>query len=269
MSTTTTIAERKAFVLPAPMDEGFDAADVAEDLEGLELSFPRVKIPGGGVPQFKMPGEDPDHPTYVGEIEGIILFNHSANACWPEGSEYDDNTPPQCQSMDGKQGCGDPGLLCAECGYNQFGTSGKGKVCKNMRMLYILRSEDPIPLQLALPPTSIKPFKNFVNMAFALRRRPVYGSLVKITLKPVSSNGFDYSVAVFNRVRDFAGEELEGVKAYAENFRTMVKATLKQRAQEQAVAAAIPTTGEPLELPDNDGHFSVGVLDGERDLLPA
>ena len=27
----------------------------------------------GGVPQFKMPGEDPDHPTYVGEIEGIIL----------------------------------------------------------------------------------------------------------------------------------------------------------------------------------------------------
>ena len=42
MSNTTTIAERDTFMLPAPMDEGFDAADVAEDLEGLELSFPRV-----------------------------------------------------------------------------------------------------------------------------------------------------------------------------------------------------------------------------------
>ena len=142
----TTMVEYKSFALPAPMDASFDAADVAEDLEGLELSFPRVKIPGGGVPQFKMPGEDPDHPTYVGEIEGIILYNHSANACWPEGSEYDDNTPPQCQSMDGKQGYGDPGLLCEACGNNQFGSSGKGKLCKNMRMLYILQDGAYMPL---------------------------------------------------------------------------------------------------------------------------
>lgn len=36
----TTLAEYKPFTLPAPMDASFDAADVAEDLEGLELSFP-------------------------------------------------------------------------------------------------------------------------------------------------------------------------------------------------------------------------------------
>ena len=265
----TTLAEYKPFTLPAPMDASFKADDLAEDLEGLELSFPRVKIPGG-VPQFKMPGEDPDHPSFVSEIEGIILYNHSANACWPEGSEYDDNTPPQCQSMDGIQGYGNPGLLCEACGNNQFGSSGKGKLCKNMRMLYILRSGDAIPLELSLPPTSIKPFKNFVNMSFALRRRPVYGSIVKITLKPVSSNGFDYSVACFTRARDLTGDELAGVKAYAENFRVMVKASLEQRAQEQETAGAIiQTTGSPVELPDNDDHFAVGVLDGERELLPA
>lgn len=267
----TTMAEYKPFNLPAPMDSSFDAADVAEDLEGLELSFPRVKIPGGGVPQFKMPGEDPDHPAYVGEIEGIILYNHSANACWPEGSEYDDNTPPQCQSMDGKQGYGDPGLLCEACGNNQFGSSGKGKLCKNMRMLYILQDGAYMPLQLALPPTSIKPYKNFVNMAFALRNRPVYGSLVRITLKPVSSNGFDYSVAVFTRVRDFTGEELAAVKTYAEGFRKMVKEMLEQQAQAHMEAAAniVQTVDDPLELPDNDGHFAVGILDGERELMPA
>ena len=267
----TTLAEYKPFNLPATMDASFDPADVAEDLEGLELSFPRVKIPGGGVPQFKMPGEDPDHPTYVGEIEGIILYNHSANACWPEGSEYDDNTPPQCQSMDGKQGYGNPGLLCDACGNNMFGSSGKGKLCKNMRMLYILQDGAYMPLQLALPPTSIKPYKNFVSAAFAQRNRPVYSSLVKITLKPVSSNGFDYSVACFTRVRDFAGEELAAVKSYAEGFRKMVKNMLEQRIQTQADATAntTDTDNEPLALPDNDSHFSVGILDGERDLLPA
>ena len=140
-----------------------------------------------------------------------------------------------------------------------------------MRMLYILQDGAYMPLQLALPPTSIKPYKNFVNMAFALRNRPVYGSLVKITLKPVSSNGFDYSVAVFNRVRDFAGEELTAVKTYAEGFRKMVKEMLEQRAQTQAAATAniIEADSTPLELPDNEDHFEVGVLDGERELLPA
>ncbi len=267
----TTMAEYKPFTLPAPMDSSFDAADMAEDLEGLELSFPRVKIPGGGVPQFKMPSENPDRPDYVSEIEGIILYNHSANACWPEGSEYDDNTPPQCQSMDGRQGYGSPGLLCEACGNNQFGSSGKGKLCKNMRMLYILQDGAQIPLQLSLPPTSIKPYKNFVSMAFALRNRPVYGSLVKITLKPVSSNGFDYSVAVFDRVRDFAGEELAAVKTYAEGFRKMVKEMLEQQSQAHMEAAAniVQAVDALLELPDNDDHFAVGVLDGERELLPA
>lgn len=145
----------------------------------------------------------------------------------------------------------------------RFGSSGKGKPCKNMRMLYILRSGDAIPLLLSLPPTSIRPFKNFVNMAFALRRRPIYGSLVKITLKPVSNNGNEYSVASFTKVRDFAGEELAGIVAYAENFRKMVKETLEQRALEQkAVSAVVPPATGPVELPDNDAHFSVGLLDG-------
>lgn len=272
MNDQNTITEYKPFVLPAPMDETFDSSDVVEDMEGLELSFPRVKIPGGGVPQFKMPGEDPDHPTYVSEIEGIILFNHSANAYWPEGEEYDDNTPPQCQSLDGKQGCGNPGILCASCGYNEFGSSGKGKACKNMRMLYILRDGEFMPIQLALPPTSIKPFKNFANMTFAMRRRPVYGSLVKITLKPVSSNGFDYSVAVFNKVRDFTGDELEGVKAYADGFRSMISSLLEQRIREQIEAAAKIKQADntPVELPDNDDHFAVGgMVDGECEPLPA
>lgn len=71
-NSTTALTEYKPFVFPAAMDSGFNAKDLAADLDGLELSFPRVKIPGGGVPQFKMPGEDSDHPDYISEIEGVM-----------------------------------------------------------------------------------------------------------------------------------------------------------------------------------------------------
>lgn len=72
----------------------------------------------------------------------MILYNHASNAYWPEGKEYDDNEPPLCQSVDGKQGYGEPGGACATCILNRFGSSatGRGKACKNMRVLYLLRS---------------------------------------------------------------------------------------------------------------------------------
>ncbi len=266
------IAERTPFVLPAPMDSGFNAEDLAEDMDGLQLSFPRVKIPGGGVLQFEMTGDDPERPDYLPELEGIILYNHSANAYWPEGDEYDDDTPPQCQSVDGKIGYGSPGGLCASCGFNAFGSAskGRGKACKNMRTLYLLRSGEFMPMQVSLPPTSIRPFNNFYNAAFALRRRPIYGSIVQIGLKRASSNGYDYSVATFRKVRDLTGEELAAVKAYADNFREQIKNTLAEQADSHEQAAgAIETGSSPMELPDNEEHFSVGVLDGERERLPA
>ena len=52
---------------------------------------------------------------------------------------------------------------------NRFGSApdgSKGKACKNMRVLYLLRSGEYMPLQVNLPPTSIKPFKEFLNRGF-------------------------------------------------------------------------------------------------------
>lgn len=57
------IVERMGFLLPNAMDGGFDADDLSEDMEGLQISFPRVKIPGGGVLQFEMLSDDPDAQT--------------------------------------------------------------------------------------------------------------------------------------------------------------------------------------------------------------
>ena len=271
----TTLAERTPFLLPDMVaGDGFSQEELAEDMDGLNLGFQRVKIPGSGMLVFEMPGDNPDNPEYVQTLEGVILHSHNANVYWPEGSEYDDNTPPQCQSDDGKLGVGCPGGLCASCGYNIFGSgpNGKGKACKNMRVLYLLQSGGFMPIQLSLPPTSIKPYTNFLNSAFLARRRGLCGSVVRISLKKENNGKDDYSVARFERLYDFTGEELARVKACAESFKEQLKLIQEQRtAARETNAGSEVEMGRPARvMPDNEGHFSVGatIVSGEYGGLP-
>lgn len=259
------------FMLPTALDSDFSSEDLADDMEGLQLTMQRVKIPGGGNLQFEIRGDDPDNPDYERKLVGVILYHHLANAYWPEGSEYDDNVPPFCQSFDGKQGYGEPGGVCAACAFNQFGSTanGSGKACKNMRQIYLLRSGEYLPLQLSLPPTSLRPFNDFMNLAFVARRRPSYSAIVEIGLKRAESGGYTYSVATFRKVRDLEGEGLAAVKSYAANFKEQVKSLLAQRVENCKSDVESLTGTAPLELADNGDHFSYpGVIDGERDELP-
>ena len=259
------------FVLPTALDSDFSSEDLADDMDGLQMTMQRVKIPGGGNLQFEIRSDDPDNPDYERKLVGVILYHHLANAYWPEGSEYDDNVPPFCQSFDGKQGYGEPGGVCAACAFNQFGSTanGSGKACKNMRQIYLLRSGEYLPLQLSLPPTSLRPFNDFMNLAFVARRRPSYSAIVEIGLKRAESGGYTYSVATFRKVRDLEGEGLAAVKGYAANFKEQVKSLLAQRVENYKSDVESLTGTAPLELADNGDHFSYpGVIDGERDELP-
>lgn len=135
----TALMERTPFQLPdvTANNDGFTKEELAQDIEGLQLGFKCVKIPSGGQLQFELSTEDPDNPAYARYLEGIILYSHNANAYWAGGKNDSENTPPDCQSMDGKIGYGCPGGLCADCAYNRFGSdtdpkgTGRGKACKN------------------------------------------------------------------------------------------------------------------------------------------
>ena len=271
---TESLSGHPRFVIPDYSDNCFANEDLLDDMDDLQLSFQRVKIPPGGVIQFEVSGDDPENPEYIQTLEGVILFNHRANSYWPDGDEYDDNTPPQCQAVTGKVGYGDPGGLCETCVYNRFGSSarGAGKACKNMRVLYLLRSGDFMPIQLALPPTSLGAYENFANFAFLHRRRPVYSGVVQIGLKRESGNSFVYSVATFKKLYDFEGEELAKISAVAKAFREQAKLILADRASNNRALAegAIEIGAIPKALPDNGEHFAVGrLVDGEREPLPA
>ena len=108
--TNTMMETKTSFQIPQLLDgDDFTSEDLADDMEGLRLSFTRIKIPGGGHLQFEIPSGNPDVPDYAPYLEGVILYSHNSNAYWPEGSEYDDDQPPLCQSFDGKVGYGEPG----------------------------------------------------------------------------------------------------------------------------------------------------------------
>ena len=265
------------FILPETVNSGFSAEDLGDDFDGLQLSFQKLKVPGSGALQFELPGDNPDNPDYERYIDGVIIYNHATNAYWPAGSEFDENTPPLCSSFDGKTGNGLPGGACELCAMNQYGTDqggGKGKACKNMRTLYILRSGEAMPIQFSLPPTSIRPFNDFVNASFVTRKRPTWASVIRIGLKRMENGSNTYSVATFQKIGDFSGEQLIQIKQYVETFRSQIKEMQKVRAIETENRVepngSYDTNNQYTTVNDGEHYVisAASVINGDADNLP-
>ena len=238
-----------------------------------------MKIPAGGALQFEVPSDDPENPDYTKTLEGVILYNHTGNAYWPDGGyDEDESGTPLCSSVDSINGIGNPGGSCEVCPLNAWGSgdSGRGKACKNMRHLYLLRSGDYMPIQVILPPTSIRPFNDFVSTIFAAHRRGTCGSIIQIALKRVD-NGNTYRVATFKKLADFTGEQLAQIKLYTGGFKSQVTLLLQQRTD---AAESRPESMMEMDATvygdvygGSDEGFSISsaddVIDGDRDALPA
>ncbi len=241
------------------------AEAVAEEMDGLgEIPFDRVKIPSGGGISFELPGEDEGSPEAAQELVGVIIHHHPVNAYWAEkfaGS----NEQPDCSSMDGKQGMArDTGELrnCAGCPYNKFGSDGLGKACKNVHRVYILQEGNPVPLILSLPPTSLKPMRDYIGKQILLKGMRCYDAVTKITLKKEkNAGGIIYSRAVFA----FVGKLPEAQRAAAMEMAALVKRSDKELGVDDA-DYNIPSAGNPEPSPVGDGFME--VPEGEDGGLP-
>ena len=206
-----------------------DLADaVAEEMDGLgTLSFDRVKIPAGGGISFELPGEDEDNPESSPTLTGVILDHHAVNAWWRDPFSGG-NAQPDCSSIDGKKGVmRETGEIwdCSACRYNQFGSDGRGKACKNMHRLYILREANPVPIVLPLPPSSLKAFRDYIGKKIILKGFRCFQVITKITLKKEkNADDIVYSRAVFTFQDALTPEQQQQV----EGMRAMVKAQRQQ-----------------------------------------
>lgn len=208
-----------------------DVTDALRDeLDGLgSIPFDQVKIPAGGGRAFEVPSDDPDNPDTETELVGIIVDHHPTNGYWRDPYSGG-SVSPDCASMDGKLGViTETGVVrgCENCPLNQFGSAddGSGKACKNMHRIYLLREGDMLPIILTLPPTSIKPFKEYLAKRVLLAKPPkrCWQVITKITLKTdVSSAGIKYSKAVFTKVGVL--ENSDAVKATVEGIKALIQA---------------------------------------------
>lgn len=203
--------------------EGEIAEAIAEEMDGLgTIPFDRVKIPSGGGIAFELPGESEDDTESATELVGVILYHHPVNAYWKE-KFTGGNEQPDCSSYDGKQGivrgtgeCKD----CASCPHNQFGSDGAGKACKNVHRIYMLREGNPVPLILALPPTSLKFMRDYIGKKILLKGMRCHHAVTKITLKKEkSAGGITYSRAAFNFVEKLTPEQIAAAEVMANSIK--------------------------------------------------
>lgn len=222
----------------------FQMEDMAEELNGLEGGFDRIKIPSGGMTVFEMPGETEDSPETVKEFSAVILYHHPILQYYREKYTGGSN-PPDCGSYDGVTGVGNPGGVCAQCPLNQFGSGENGgKACKNKRRIFILREGELIPILLTLPTGSMKEFAVYVKRLLAKGRKSS-SVVTRFSLQKVqNSGGIAYSQAKFAVDRVLTDEEQRYISAMAEQ----VKAFASRVAYDDAPGEIVdPETGEVMQ----------------------
>jgi len=180
------------------------------------MDLTRVSVPSGGGTTWVIPDIDqPSGELETKEITGVIIATRTTRQYWQE--EFDGSgSPPDCSSADGITGVGNPGGLCADCPFNEFGSDlkgGRSKACSEKRLIFIARENDFLPTVVAAPAGSLKNVKNYlVNLASKMRyAHSVYTAL---TLeKDKNADGIVYSKIVPRKLGDV--EKPEVTKAYA------------------------------------------------------
>ena len=187
-------------------EEKAELKDQLDDFsEEQGLNYKVIKVPSGGQLAFAIPGDEEDDEDYEKEFEGVIIFTHRMNGFWPNPMGSTDDKAPQCSSMDGKTGVDRfTGEMrsCETCPFNTFGSDprGKGKACKNMRRLYLIRSNDPNLYMLSVPPTSIRDVNRQLTKIMGSKGIPYTKLLIALKLqKAQNADGIAYSKVVLEK----------------------------------------------------------------------
>ena len=189
----------------------------------------RVKIPAGGGTSWEVPSLEGSES--LKELEGIVIAWSGPRVYWAvslDDRDDGDVGAPDCFSDDGKVGIGmfgagsdgNPTGGCRECPMAEWGskdpdpaiTSG-APACREQRLLYLLRPDSLLPLTVVLPPTSIRPFRNYM-MRLSGAAVPYYGVVTKMGLETQKSGALKWSTVLPTVGRRLSEEEIKAVGEY-------------------------------------------------------
>lgn len=196
---------------------------IETNLGGEELSefdLPQIKVPSGSsAAVFAVPnpsGEDGAEKF----ITGIVMHIGKRRSYYK--SKEVDGSRPDCESYDMVNGVGDPGGLCASCPLNVFGSAtmndgseGAGKACKEVRLLFVVRPGEWMPIVVKAPSGSLRNVKKWLGSL----KLPYFQTVTQIGLrKEKSRGGTDYYELTFMQVGVVPGDTLEQIKGYREGI---------------------------------------------------
>jgi hypothetical protein len=162
----------------------------------------------------------PDGST--GEEMNVVVIDFiSSNLFYDRPYNKDNPHPPACFAIGREPTTLAPSAnspvrqadACVGCPMNQFGTAltGRGKACKNTRLLAVIPLKSAIENQedaplfiLQVPPTSLKVFDSYVSTLAARFKMSPVGVATKIT----PNKEVDYAAPLFELLRPLNDEEI-------------------------------------------------------------
>lgn len=207
---------------------------VQENFGGAKLmltDLDRIRIPSGGGIHYVLPSlEEGEQP--VKSFEGVIIHIQPHRAWWKNSiDDAGGGVPPDCYSPDGHKGIpisqaaleAGIGGACASCPMNEWRSDGKrGKGCKEMRLVFIVRPETLLPAVLILPPTSIKKVNSYLQ---ALTNRLIKKNTVitRFGLQKIQNkDNIEYAQAIFSMATKLDKKSIDAINAYVEPLKNIV-----------------------------------------------
>lgn len=125
-------------------------------------------------------------------FKAVVLAEQRFNIKWIEDQEL-----PECSAPDAKTGS--KYGKCSECEFNQWGSDGKGKACKNQSILLIWpwRYDTHNPYRIVAPPTSMSGERSLAGeearKAGSVYNVPSEGVVVEFYLEHKEEKGRQWS----------------------------------------------------------------------------
>lgn len=151
------------------------------------------------------------------ELEVVILDFTSVNLFYEGAYDRDNPAPPSCFAIGNEPtklvpSPNSPAVQsdsCAACPNNAFGSAGRGKACKNTRLLAVTPAvveeggDQPVWI-MSIPPTSIKAFDAYVSSLVSKHETSPIGVVTQVTM----DRSVDFAAPRFKTVKKFDPSEL-------------------------------------------------------------
>lgn len=138
-----------------------------------------------------------------------------------------------------------PSGKCDSCPKNVWGSGSKDpadtrgpKACREGRLVYFLRPGSILPVVIQLPPTSIKPLKNYM-LRLTNSQRPYWSVVTRLALEQHTDKGVKWSTIVPTVVSMLDADQFPAVKAFSASVKSIAS---QQRGPAPAPAAAPETS---------------------------